>query len=352
MLDINYINQMLIFVALGELDKIVNETIAACDALDGKTDGVVARTDLCKMHFNINSTIGLPYACAATTAGGIGLGYGKHKRQLGGGSSNPAQNGTVTSQGVAIAQTILDGLHDSEGRRAYISYQPTADFGDAATTYSSATDTWELDIASTGGEWVVRFLQLLDADNLSTLDNVTYDTLRDWMIQGWERYTDTLQTTLPDLTEFHENGGKILSFHGESDSSIPAASSVIYHESVRSIMYPDQSFNESTAALSDWYRLFLVPGAAHCSTNSLQPNGPFPQTNLEVLINWVENGTVPATLNATVLQGDLKGSNAQICAWPLRPFWSNNGTDMECQYDQASLDTWNYEFDAYKLPLY
>jgi tannase len=49
-----------------ELQKIVNATIAFCDPLDGKTDGVVARTDLCKLNFNINSTIGMPYYCAAT----------------------------------------------------------------------------------------------------------------------------------------------------------------------------------------------------------------------------------------------------------------------------------------------
>lgn len=51
-----------------ELQKIVNETIAFCDPLDGKTDGVVSRTDLCKLKFNINSTIGLPYYCPKTGA--------------------------------------------------------------------------------------------------------------------------------------------------------------------------------------------------------------------------------------------------------------------------------------------
>lgn len=111
------------------------------------------------------------------------------------------------------------------------------------------------------------------------------------------------------------------------------------------------SFNQSTAAMSDWYKLFLVPGAAHCSPNTLQP-GPFPQTNMQVMINWVEKGVVPQTLNATFLSGDSEGDNAQICAWPLRPLWSGNGTTFECQYDQTSINTWMYDFDAYKLPLY
>lgn len=331
-----------------ELEKIVNETIAACDPLDGKTDGVVARTDLCKLYFNANTTIGEPYYCAATTAT---TGLAKAKRQQPS-AATPAQNGTVTAKGVAVANEIINGLHDSQGRRVYLSYQPAASFADAATQYNSANDSWELEVNSMGAEFVVRYVQLLNASTLPNLDGVTYDTLKEWIIEGWHKYEDTLQTTLPDLTPFYEAGGKVLHFHGESDNSIPTASSVRYHESVRQIMYPGMSFNDSTAALNDWYRLFLVPGAAHCAPNTAQPNGPFPQTNLAVLIDWVENGVEPTTLNATVLQGENIGQNQQICAWPLRPLWTNNGTVMECEYDQASINTWLYDFDAFKLPVY
>lgn len=331
-----------------ELDKIVNLTIAACDPMDGKTDGVVARTDLCKLHFNINSTIGQPYSCAATTASSGGFG----KRQLGGGSATPAQNGTVSAKGVAVASKIIDGLHDTSAKRVYLSYQPAATFEDAATRYNSATGKWEVEIDGLGGEFPVRFLDLLNSSTLSSLDGVTYDTLKEWIIEGWQKYEDTLQTTWPDLTPFYEAGGKVLHFHGESDNSIPTASSVRYYESVRQIMYPGMSYNDSNDALGDWYRLFLVPGAGHCSPNDLQPNGPFPQTNLQVLINWVEQGVVPTTLNATYLAGVDEGENAEICAWPLRPYWRNNGTTMECQYDQTSINTWLYDFDAIKMPVY
>ncbi|PSK34248.1 hypothetical protein B9Z65_8574 [Elsinoe australis] len=327
-----------------EFDKIVNETIKFCDPLDGLTDGVVSRTDLCLLQFNINSTIGLPYYCAATQGGGNPFGPG-------GGVALPAQNGTVTAQAAAVAQAIINGLHDTSGKLAYISYQPSASFADAQTAYNNATGSWELSISSFGGEWVAKFLKLRNASTLETLDGVTYDTLRDWMQLGWQRYEDVLQTTWPDLTAFQSHGGKVLTYHGESDNSIPAGSSVHYHESVRNIMYPDLAFNDSSEALGDWYRLFLVPGAAHCGPNSEQPNGPFPQTNLAVLIDWVEKGVVPQTLNATVLQGEKKGENRQICAWPLRPLWSGNGT-LDCVYDQKSIDTWMYDFDAYKLPLY
>ncbi|KAJ5343698.1 putative tannase [Penicillium brevicompactum] len=329
-----------------ELEKIMNMTISSCDKLDGRVDGVVSRTDLCKLHFNLNTTIGASYHCAASSS------TRNLKKRAFISSSTPEQSGKVTAKGVAIASKMLEGLHTLDGKRAYVWYQPSASFDDAATQYNSETKKWELDITSFGGEWVKRFLELEDVDNMSTLQNVTYDTLVDWMKLGQARYEDVLQTTMPDLTPFHSAGGKVLHFHGESDNSIPPGSSVHYQDSVRKTMYPEMSYKDGNRALADWYRLYLIPGAAHCNTNSYQPNGPFPQTTLETLIQWVESDVVPQRLNATVLQGDREGEKQEICTWPLRPLWKNNGTIMDCVYHQASIDTWTYNFDAYKLPLY
>lgn len=50
-----------------ELDKITSETTAFCDALEGRVDGVVSRSDLCKLNFNLNSTIGKSYSYAASS---------------------------------------------------------------------------------------------------------------------------------------------------------------------------------------------------------------------------------------------------------------------------------------------
>ncbi|KAL2844520.1 putative tannase [Aspergillus pseudoustus] len=320
-----------------EFEKIVNLTISACDGLDGRTDGVVARTDLCKLHFDINSTIGHSYSCAASSGGSFS-------------SATPAQSGTVTSKGAAVARTVLDGLHTLDGRRSYIWYQPTATFDDANPQYNAETGEWGVAVTSLGGEWVTRFLQFRDLGNLPDLDGVTYDTLTQWMQEGWQRYEDVLQTTWPDLTPFHSAGGKIIHIHGESDPSIPAGSSVHYHESVRKVMYPNLSFTESTEALNEWNRLFLVSGAAHCAPSANQPNGGWPQTTLQTLIDWVEGGAAPERLNATVLSGEKKGQAQELCAWPKRPLWK--GGKLECVFDKKSYETWVYDFDAFKLPVY
>ena len=341
--DLNY------FPPPCELSKIVNATIAACDSLDGRIDGVISRTDLCMLKFNLSSIIGEPYYCGAQNS--TSLGFGFSKRAEGSTTSyQPEQNGTVTAEGVAVAQAIYKGLQSSAGQRAYLSWQIGSELSDGETKYSEDSESWELNIPYTGGEYVTKFIQLLNIDNLSSLDNITYDTLVDWMSTGYYRYLDSLQTTIPDLTSFYSNGGKLLHYHGESDPSVPAASSVHYWQSVRSIMYREMSFNESLTALDNWYQFYLVPGAAHCNTNSLQP-GPYPESNMETIIDWVEKDRKPSGLNSTVSSGDYEGESQLLCKWPLRPFWKSNSS-YDCVYDQMSYDSWTYTFDAFKVPIY
>ncbi|CAL5873988.1 uncharacterized protein PFLUO_LOCUS8273 [Penicillium psychrofluorescens] len=309
-----------------ELDKIVNLTIAFCDPLDGLADGVVSRSDLCTEALHLENFIGKAYSCASS-------------------GSVPAQKGKITAKGVEVAQTMLNGLHNSQGQRAYITYRPGAGFGDVSAVYNQASGTWDNEISSLGGEWVARYLQLRDADNLDTLNGVNYDTLVDWMTLGMNRYYDSLQTTYPDLSALRSAGGKIIHIHGEQDNSVPTASSIHYYDSVRKIMYPNLSYQEGVAALDDFYRLYLIPGAAHCDFNPLQPTGPWPQTTLQTVIDWVERDVAPATLEGT-------GHIDTICKWPLRPMWSGNGKKFECQFSQSSIDSFTYEFDAFKVPVY
>ena len=332
-----------------ELDKIAELTIEACDGLDGRKDGIVSRSDLCKLRFSINSTIGASYFCEAKTGGGFPFRSRSRRslnfrRQFGASTPTPAQNGTVTAEGVAVVNAFLDGLFDTKGRRVYLPWQPGTTFADATTAYDDATGTWGLSINSLGGEWVARFLQLKNATTLASLDGVTYDTLKQWMQLGMDRYYDILQTTSPDLAAFSKAGSKVLHVHGEQDNSIPTASSVRYYESVRNALYPGMGFNQSVAKLDNFYRMYLVPGAGHCGSNSNQQGSPWPQTTLQTVIDWVENGKAPDTLAA---QGNID----TMCRWPLRPIWTSEGA-LKCEYDQASLDSWIYDLNSWDVPIY
>ncbi|KAI1458578.1 feruloyl esterase-like protein B precursor [Annulohypoxylon moriforme] len=325
-----------------ELEKIVNLTIAACDGLDGKVDGVVARSDLCKLTFDYKSTIGEPYYCAASSGGSSG---GLRRRQFPGSGPTPEQNGTVTAEGVAVASAFTNGLIDSNGKRIYLNPQPGSTFADAITEYNTDTSTWEPSISGLGGEWIARYLNLQDKSNIDSLANVTADTLRDWMEFGMQKYYDSLQTTWPDVSSFKSAGGKVIHVHGEADSSIPTGSSVHYYEAVRNTMYGNLASDESFAAMDEFYRLYIVPGGAHCGSNTDQPAGGWPATTLQTVIEWAEKGVAPDTL---ANDGDIE----TLCRWPLRPLWSGNGTSFDCVSDEASTKSWIYTFDAFKFPVY
>ncbi|KAK9447363.1 Tannase/feruloyl esterase [Limtongia smithiae] len=327
-----------------ELDTIVNATIAACDAFDGRIDGVVSRTDLCKLHFDMSSIIGTAFYCEAEPSYAGGPEGSPH-------GAEPAQNGTVSAEAIAVARTILDGLHDLSGKRVYLSYQPSATFADATPQYNDTIDAWAPPVDGVGGLFVARLLQQLELSALPTIEGVTYDTLRDWMVLGYQMFQDTLQVNWPDLTDFYANGGKIVHYHGESDNSIPPASSVRYWDSVRKIMYPGMSLHQSAEALGEWYRLYLVPGAGHCSSNTLQPDGPYPDAPLAAVIAWVEDGIKPVMLNATATSGAYAGEQP-LCAFPLRPLFVDDGETMICEYDPDSLDTWFFDFDSILMPVY
>ncbi|KAI1767196.1 feruloyl esterase-like protein B precursor [Hypoxylon sp. FL1150] len=334
-LQTNHLSGGVIEQALGyfpppcELQKIVNLTIAACDGLDGKADGVISRSDLCKLNFDYKSTIGEPYYCAASN----------------GGRPTPEQNGTVTAEGVAVASAFTNGLIDSEGKQIYLNPQPGSSFADATNSYSAETASWKPSLSGLGGQWVARFLNLQEKDSLDSLEGVTADTLRDWMALGEQKYSDSLQTTWPDLGPFKSAGGKVIHVHGEADSSIPAGSSVHYYESVRNAMFGGLDFDESTSAMDEFYRFYVVPGGSHCGSNREQPAGGWPATTLQTVIEWAENGVAPDTL-------DNAGDITTLCKWPLRPQWSDNGASFDCISDDASVESWKYTFDAFRYPVY
>ncbi|CAK7203601.1 hypothetical protein SEUCBS139899_006338 [Sporothrix eucalyptigena] len=327
------------------LSAIQTKVVEFCDPLDGKTDGMISRSDLCMLQLDLEDFLGLNYSCEATAAS-----TNPYNPQ----PATPAQSGTVTLDDIRIANLTLDGPKALNGERVYVSWQPGAGFGDADTVYDNTTGDWSYALQSYGLIFAEMFIR---EQNVSTtipdFADWTPDTLRDMIYRGWQKFEDVLQTTWPDLSAFRNAGGKVLHFHGESDGSVPPASSVRYFESVRSTMYPSLSYNDSLAAVNEFYRFYLVEGAGHCSPG--QCNTPFPQTNFPVMIEWVEQGIDPVTLNATVVSSCATDylANDQLCSWPLRPVYHNNGTEKTCEFpDEAAFNTWIYDLNAFPMYVY
>ena len=68
----------------------------------------------------------------------------------------------------------------------------------------------------------------------------------------------------PDLGKFRGQGGKLLLYHGWSDQVIFPEGSINYQQSVADKLVP----GKGVAGVQDFFRLFMVPGMAHCRGGS------------------------------------------------------------------------------------
>jgi pimeloyl-ACP methyl ester carboxylesterase len=100
----------------------------------------------------------------------------------------------------------------------------------------------------------------------------------------------------PDLSRFRAHGGKLIMYHGWADASIPPAMTLGYYAAV-------ERRAGGFAAAQRFSRLYMVPGGNHCLF------GPDPITPTEIgyvefltpLMDWVERGTAPGTLDAPTI---------------------------------------------------
>jgi feruloyl esterase len=139
------------------------------------------------------------------------------------------------------------------------------------------------------------------------LVRIAYDDPNyDWQKFNLDRDMKVMDDTIgyvdavnPDLSKFKSSGGKLLMFHGWSDTGITPETTVWYYEQVLSKMGRNQS---------NWMRLFMAPGMGHCG------GGPGVNTfdQIGTLEKWVEKGIAPETILGT----GANGMTRPMCAYP------------------------------------
>ncbi|HKW77524.1 MAG TPA: tannase/feruloyl esterase family alpha/beta hydrolase, partial [Candidatus Limnocylindria bacterium] len=119
-------------------------------------------------------------------------------------------------------------------------------------------------------------------------------------------FSEVIGTENADLTAFAKAGGKVVIWHGLADQLIFPQGTIDYYQRVQSIAGGDKKTQE-------FARLFLAPGVAHCAGGP----GPQPDSPLNAVVDWVENGNAPATLSGVVKDptGAVKQTRP-ICMYP------------------------------------
>ena len=117
----------------------------------------------------------------------------------------------------------------------------------------------------------------------------------------------------PDLERFLlRNNGKLLMYHGWSDSALTALGTVNYYEQV---LAQDQQ-------AMDFTRLFMMPGVLHCRNGK----GPSLVNFLDELDQWVESGDAPDQITAYFMDAERKPSGSRIlCPYPQKAEYDGHG---------------------------
>ncbi|KAI4729577.1 tannase and feruloyl esterase [Aureobasidium sp. EXF-10728] len=242
--------------------------IEACDGLDGLTDGIIGAPGLCK--FDPHTVVGKTLKCDGV------------ERQL-------------TSAGATIAQAAWTGPIDGDGKAPWFGVNHDA-------VLRSADDAIVVGNGSARSktipeEWISLFVVKDPAYETTKMSDSDYFSV---LKASQREYDSIIGTNWPDLSDFRDAGGKMITWHGLADDRIPPNGTSHYYDQVLA----------KTSNVSDFYRYFEAPGVGHCAGGA----GPVPDAHQD-LVRWVEQGIAPDTLKAFGQHGD--GTVRELCQYPL-----------------------------------
>jgi Tannase and feruloyl esterase len=165
----------------------------------------------------------------------------------------------------------------------------------------------------------------------------------------------------PDLRPFKSHGGKMIHYVGWADSAIAPTNSVNYYNQVRDVLRGEARHDRDGGTLEEiqeFYRLFMVPGMAHCGGGDGANvfgngvNAPVVDADhdlLKALERWVEQGGAPQEIIATHYVNNNPASGVQFQR-PLCPFPqvarftgvdTTKASSFECVGDERDNDPRN-----------
>jgi feruloyl esterase len=301
------------YIAAGKLKAIETAALAACDARDGVSDGVLDDPTQCRFDPSV-------LLCKGDDS-----------------------NECLTEKQITALKKVYSGPRTAKGEQVIPGFVPGGETGPGGWT------TW-----ITGASEPTRAAQFFFATN--TFMNMVYNDPK-WDIKTFNLERDSrladekvgphLNAVDPNLKAFKARGGKLILYHGWSDAALPPLNTINYFQSVVSKMGQRET--------GSFVRLYMVPGMQHCS------GGPGPssfgafvtapagdaQHDLSVALErWVEEGIAPDQIIASKRQGaDPKIPSARtrpLCPYPQVARYKGSGStddaaNFVCTTEKQSL---------------
>jgi feruloyl esterase len=278
-------------VTPAKLALVADRVMATCDAVDGLKDGLI--DDPRKCNFDPRRHVA---ACSAGTDNADCL--------------TPAQAETIAK--------IYSGPM-SNGKPFFTGYMPGSEAVTAGLFGGGTGSGWLNVIVSPQpdgkpadfnlAENTMRYLVFSPPQ--PDYDYKTFNFDRDiHLLDQWSKQADAKN---PDLSMFKKHGGKLLMTHGWADSILQPMASVNYYE---------QAVAKNGPATSDFFRLFMVPGMAHCG-GGIGPDRHDPMT---ATIDWVEKDKAPVSMVASRVVDNKVVRTRPLCPYPQVARYSGQGS--------------------------
>lgn len=268
-----------------EFDAFTSAAVKACDPLDGVRDGLIEDPNRC--DFDPRELVGAKVECDG--------------KEL-----------TITAADATVVRKIWDGPRTPSGRKLWSGVPVGADLsGLAGTTAPDADGNVAGSPFQVPADWVKLWVA---KDPSLDISKITYSRFTQLFQQSEAEYDKVIGTDDPDLSGFRKAGGKLLTWHGESDQYIPTQGTVDYRRQVVRAVGGSQK-------VDDFYRLFLAPGTSHCGLDGIDGS----TDGLAALTSWVEHGKAPQTLPATLTDASGQSVTRDLCSYPRISHYNGHG---------------------------
>lgn len=269
-------------LATAKFQDVNRRALAACDAIDGITDGMIQETRRCKYDAN-EAVCGQP-----------------------GASTDPAVCLTLAEAGVV--NKIWDGPRGSSGNKLWVGWERGTQNVLGITPAATGAPTLF-------GEQINRYW--VHRDPLFDWRSVSQAEFEGEQRNLTQQFSQYIGSDSPDLHEFRRNGGKLIASYGNFDQIIPPNGHYKYMQRLFGAM-------GGVAATQEFYRYYVFPNAAHCGGAGMTESVLF-----NALTNWVENGVPPDHLVAQVNPTRTR----KVCMYPNTPSYTGSGsTDDEASF--------------------
>ena len=277
-------------ITLAKLKLVADAVYAHCDAKDGLKDGLIDDPRRCDFDPARNVA-----QCAAGQDGESCL--------------TPEQTAAIKK---IYAGVQVGGKPMHFGQPVGAEIVGTRSFGQGE---ESGWNRWL--IAGTPGDKSIQlvfgesFLKYFQPKSDPGFDATKFDFEKDMA-----KFADAralLDATDPNLAAFRGRGGKLLMYFGWADTALPPGMGIDYYEKAVAANGP---------GTPEFFRLYMVPGMFHCRGGV----GPDRLDALTALVNWVENGTAPASITASQVRDGKIVRSRPLCPYPQVARYSGNGS--------------------------